>query len=97
MHSLPRPQPGAAVARAIRVVQPNIGQEDKWREGFADEAARRLASLSAGPGPEPRLLFWPEAAVTDPLEDARSGEHQALAAVRAYSRRGARRSAATIC
>jgi apolipoprotein N-acyltransferase len=31
------------------------------------------------PGPRPRLLFWPEAAVTDPLEDARTGEHQAFA------------------
>jgi len=79
LHFLPRPQPSAGVARTIRVIQPNIGQEDKWREGYSQEAARRLASLSAGPSPQPRLLFWPEAAVTDPLEDARSGEHQALA------------------
>jgi apolipoprotein N-acyltransferase len=79
LHFLPRPQPGAGAARAIRVIQPNIGQEDKWREGYSQEAARRLASLSTGPGPQPRLLFWPEAAVTDPLEDARTGEHQALA------------------
>src|SRR3954470_10315919 len=44
--------------RNIRIVQPNIGQEDKWRPGFDDEAARRLASLS-GPAPgEPRLLLW---------------------------------------
>src|SRR5205085_8340521 len=55
----------------LRVVQPNIGQQDKWRPGFGDEAARRLAMLS-GPGSnEPRLLLWPEAAVTDPLDDAR--------------------------
>ena len=27
----------------------------------------------------PRLLLWPEAAVTDPLEDARTDEHQAIA------------------
>ena len=66
--------------KEIRVVQPNIGQEDKWREGFAEEAARRLAVLSMKPGgSRPRLLMWPEAAVTDPLEDARTDEHQALA------------------
>ena len=58
----------------VRVVQPNIGQEDKWRPGFDEEAARRLAQLSGPPSNEPRLLLWPEAAVTDPLEDARIDE-----------------------
>ena len=73
----PLPQPSLI---SVRVVQPNIGQQDKWRPGFSDEAARRLGELSARPGIErPRLLFWPEAAVTDPLEDARTGEHQAFA------------------
>jgi apolipoprotein N-acyltransferase len=75
-----RPQPVQNGGKIIRIVQPNIGQEDKWRPGFSEEAARRLALLSMKPaGPRPRLLFWPEAAVTDPLEDARSDEHQAFA------------------
>jgi apolipoprotein N-acyltransferase len=56
----------------VRVVQPNIGQEDKWRPGFDEEAARRLAMLSGSPSSDPRLLLWPEAAVTDPLDDART-------------------------
>jgi apolipoprotein N-acyltransferase len=64
----------------LRIVQPNIGQEDKWRPGFDEEAARRLAQLSGPPTNEPRLLLWPEAAVTDPLDDARRDEHQAFAA-----------------
>jgi apolipoprotein N-acyltransferase len=60
--------------KPIRIVQPNIGQSDKWRPELADEAARRLATLSAQPGGEtPRLLFWPEAAVTEPLQDQRPG------------------------
>jgi apolipoprotein N-acyltransferase len=63
----------------IRIVQPNIGQEDKWRPGFEEEAARRLAILSGRPLGDPRLLLWPEAAVTDPLEDARTNEHSAFA------------------
>ena len=63
----------------VRIVQPNIGQEDKWRPGFDEEASRRLATLSGPPTGEPRLLLWPEAAVTDPLEDARTDEHQAFA------------------
>jgi apolipoprotein N-acyltransferase len=64
----------------VRVVQPNIGQEDKWRAGFSEVAAQRLAGLSAPSASQnPRLLLWPEAAVTEPLEDARTGEHQAFA------------------
>ena len=65
--------------RNVRIVQPNIGQQDKWRPGFAEETARRLAAMSGPPSSEPRLLLWPEAAVTDPLEDARTGDHQAMA------------------
>ena len=74
--------PEAPVAlKPVRIVQPNIGQQDKWRPGFSEEAARRLATLSAPrhAGSDRRLLFWPEAAITEPLEDARSGEHQAMA------------------
>ena len=79
MYALPA-RTSCCAAKPIRVVQPNIGQEDKWRPGFSEEAARRLALLSikAG-GARPRLTFWPEAAVTDPLEDARTDEHQAFA------------------
>ncbi len=68
--------------RQVRIVQPNIGQQDKWRPGFGDIAAERLARLSASRRPiggARLLLLWPEAAVTEPLEDARTGEHQALA------------------
>ena len=74
----PLPEPSFT---SVRVVQPNIGQQDKWKPGFSEEAARRLAGLSIQPGggERPRLLLWPEAAVTDPLEDARSGEHSAFA------------------
>src|SRR3954471_2472922 len=71
------PDPLAVVN--VRVIQPNIGQQDKWRPGFDEEAARRLAQLSGSPRDVPRLLLWPEAAVTDPLVDARTDEHQAFA------------------
>ncbi|HET9640604.1 MAG TPA: apolipoprotein N-acyltransferase [Allosphingosinicella sp.] len=53
----------------LRIVQPNIGQQDKWREGFQDENMARLRRLSTWDGAEPRLLLWPEAAVTRPLEN----------------------------
>src|SRR3954454_2279458 len=63
----------------VRIVQPNIGQEDKWRPGFDEESARRLATLSGTPSGEPRLLLWPEAAITDPLQDARTDDQSAFA------------------
>jgi apolipoprotein N-acyltransferase len=64
---------GVVLMRPIRIVQPNIGQQDKWRSGFEEEAYRRLESLTMKGQPVQRLIFWPEAAVTDPLEDGRVG------------------------
>ena len=52
----------------VHIVQPNIGQQDKWRPGFADQAARTLAGLSNSGPDENRLVLWPEAAVVQPLE-----------------------------
>ena len=60
--------PGPA-GPALRIVQPNIGQQDKWRDGFQQESMARLRRLSASGVAEPRLLLWPEAAVTRPLEN----------------------------
>jgi apolipoprotein N-acyltransferase len=55
----------------LRIVQPNIGQEYKWTEGFADDSLRLLGRLSQQGASQPPLLLWPEAAVTDSLEDGR--------------------------
>lgn len=53
----------------VHIVQPNIGQQDKWRTDYAAQNFQRLARLSGRPQAEPRLIFWPEAAVPDYLED----------------------------
>jgi apolipoprotein N-acyltransferase len=72
----------------IRIVQPNIGQQDKWREGFEAEAARRLERLSVvGRTVTPELVFWPEAAVTDPLQDGRTAAAQLVGDVRSEATR----------
>ena len=69
---LPVSGPAPAVAPtdspAIRIVQPNIGQQDKWREGLVDETYLRLGGLSVGGAPPPRLLFWPEVAVPEAFQ-----------------------------
>jgi len=68
------------VIKPVRVVQPNIGQEDKWKPGYSDIAAQRLARLSDLPGgAHPRLLLWPEAGVTEPMEDQRAMPYSAFA------------------
>ena len=79
MHFLPWPETAAAKGN-IRVIQPNIGQQDKWRPGYSEIAAQSLAKLSMQPGGgQPRLLFWPEAAVTNPLQDQRGTPYDAYA------------------
>jgi apolipoprotein N-acyltransferase len=69
---LPASGPAPTAARvdqpAIRIVQPNIGQEDKWREGLGEEAYYRLGRLSVGGAPAPRLLFWPEVAIPEAFQ-----------------------------
>ncbi|SMF61784.1 apolipoprotein N-acyltransferase [Allosphingosinicella indica] len=74
--------PAGARPVPVRIVQPNIGQQDKWKPGFERRNFERLARLSAIDGTGPRLLLWPEAAVTRPLQDQRRyGFAQADAAV----------------
>ncbi len=63
---------GSVVMRPIRIVQPNIGQQDKWSEGFDAVAAEKLRQLSLRDPMGARLVFWPEAAVTNPLVDERA-------------------------
>jgi apolipoprotein N-acyltransferase len=48
---------------AIRVVQPNINQNEKYDPQLEALNFRRLAELTGAPGPHARLIFWPEAAV----------------------------------
>jgi apolipoprotein N-acyltransferase len=69
---LPRTAPALIQSTKIRIVQPNIGQQDKWREGFGEVAASRLNALSGARDDRSELIFWPEAAVTDPLADNRA-------------------------
>jgi apolipoprotein N-acyltransferase len=53
----------------IRIVQPNIGQQDKWRKGYERRNFGLLADLTGPATREPRLILWPEAAVPDYLEE----------------------------
>jgi apolipoprotein N-acyltransferase len=56
---------GGSTGPLLRIVQPNIGQQDKWDPGYEAQNFRRLAALTGRPGAEPRLILWPEAATPD--------------------------------
>lgn len=56
----PATPPGAP---RIRVVQPNIGQDEKYSVEREFANFRKLAALTGEPRPAPRLIFWPEAAI----------------------------------
>ncbi|WP_106640847.1 apolipoprotein N-acyltransferase [Allosphingosinicella vermicomposti] len=67
-----QPAVTAPNALATRIVQPNISQADKWKEDASDRNLARIQKLSGLPEGTPRLLLWPEAAVTEQLEDGRT-------------------------
>ncbi|WP_263587838.1 apolipoprotein N-acyltransferase [Sphingopyxis sp. GC21] len=60
--------PGAPPRTLITVVQPNVGQQDKWEGSKADANFAKLARLTAPKSDAPRLILWPEAAIPDYLE-----------------------------
>jgi apolipoprotein N-acyltransferase len=56
------------VTMRLHIVQPNIGQQDKYRAGYEAENWAKLERLTrAGKTGIPRLILWPEAAVPDKL------------------------------
>ncbi len=65
LNSADAPSPKAI---PITVVQPNVGQADKWVGAKADANFAKLARLTAPKDDTPRLILWPEAAVPDYLE-----------------------------
>jgi apolipoprotein N-acyltransferase len=54
--------PPGATAIPFRVVQPNIGEDEKYDPEQEERNVRRYAQLSGAPASVPRLLLWPEGA-----------------------------------
>lgn len=63
------PASGMPARPLVRIVQPNIGQQDKHVKAFDRVNFEKLAGLTGKPGATPRLILWPEAAVPDFLEE----------------------------
>lgn len=64
------PPPVPSPRPMVTIVQPGIGQQDKYQPGYEELNFAKLAQLSRPlTGQGPRLLLWPEAAIPDYLED----------------------------
>lgn len=55
----------------LRVVQPNLPEEERPTEAYAENNFQALAKLSrrADPAAPPRLILWPEGALRFPVEE----------------------------
>jgi apolipoprotein N-acyltransferase len=56
-------------APRVRVVQPDLDQEQRPRDDYPETNLLALAKLSGTPGPAPRLIVWPEGALRYLPED----------------------------
>jgi len=76
------PHPPATKGQTVRIVQPNIGQDNRWQPGSAEAGIAKQLNLSGPPEAQSRLILWPESAVTVPLEDDRRGTEASITALR---------------
>ena len=58
------------VSTRVRIVQPDLAEEAKPTDDYAEANFQALARLSGRPSPDhPRLILWPEGAIRFPVED----------------------------
>jgi apolipoprotein N-acyltransferase len=64
----------------VRLVQPNISQDDKWRGNNAREIFQQLLDLSSRPaaGGAPTIIVWPESAVPFLIDESEVGRRELL-------------------
>jgi apolipoprotein N-acyltransferase len=71
----------------LRLVQPNISQSDKWREGNARAIFDQLKSLTSQPsstGQQITHIIWPESAVPFLIDESTDGKAELRAALKPH-------------
>ncbi|WP_328285171.1 apolipoprotein N-acyltransferase [Sphingomonas sp. PR090111-T3T-6A] len=63
-----RPPP-ATTGPTVHLVQPDIGQGERWAPELSARHLARLEALSGIPGARPRLILWPESAIEDNVQE----------------------------
>jgi apolipoprotein N-acyltransferase len=66
---IPAGRTPAAPPLRVRIVQPNLPEEERPTDAYAESNFQALAKLSGRPGRTPRLILWPEGAIRFPVED----------------------------
>ncbi|HLZ77762.1 MAG TPA: apolipoprotein N-acyltransferase [Sphingomonas sp.] len=62
-------QPAYPDGPVVHIVQPDIGQGERWDPGLSARHLARLQSLSGVPGAKPRLILWPESGIEDNVQE----------------------------
>ena len=66
----PSPPPPMPTGPIVHIIQPNIGQGERWSPQLAAQHLATEQALSGAPGDRPRLILWPESGIeTNVLED----------------------------
>lgn len=53
----------------VRIIQPNLGEEERPTDDYAENNLAAIERLLGRPGPNPRLIVWPEGALRYLIED----------------------------
>ncbi|NIJ34020.1 apolipoprotein N-acyltransferase [Sphingomonas oligoaromativorans] len=65
----PPAPPPAGKGPTVHLVQPDIGQGERWAPELSARHLARLQALSGIPGTKPRLILWPESAIEDNVQE----------------------------
>ena len=68
-----------ATAPRVRIVQPDLDQEQRPRDDYPQANLRALQTLGGTPAPAPRLILWPEGALRFNVEDGYPPQYNYLA------------------
>lgn len=65
----PPPPPPMPKGPIVHIVQPNIGQGERYSAELAAQHLAREQALSGTPGDKPRLILWPESGIEDNVQE----------------------------
>ncbi|AOH86420.1 apolipoprotein N-acyltransferase [Sphingomonas panacis] len=71
--------PTESTAPRVRIVQPDLDQEQRPRDDYPQANLRALQTLGGTPGAAPRLILWPEGALRFNVEDGYPPQYNYLA------------------
>ncbi|HEY0271025.1 MAG TPA: apolipoprotein N-acyltransferase [Sphingomonas sp.] len=65
----PPARPTDGTGPLVHVVQPDIGQDERWAPRLSAKHLLRLQALSGAPRAQPRLVLWPESGIEDDIAE----------------------------